>query len=292
MENKNFKFFNDKKTYIQLIGVIFSALIYAIAMNFFVTNGNLFPGGFSGISRIIIETFDKYFHIRISFGILYFSLNLFPTFLVYKYVGHKFTFFSFIHFTLVSLFTLAIPKYHLTDDLMLIAVFGGIIAGFAISIALKSNASSGGTDFIAMFASCKYNASIWQHIMVGNFIILFFAGLMFGWDKALYSIIYQFCNTQVIKTLYNRYKYRTLHIFTEHGQEVASSIFSTVRHGITKIDAQGLYFNKPKSYLYLTVNAYQIRDVVTAIKKVDPNAFINITITERIVGNYYQQPLD
>lgn len=282
----------DQENIKRLLMVVLSALVYSISMNFFVTRGNLFPGGFSGLSRIIIGIFAKFFGINIPFGVFYFGLNIIPTILVYKFVGHKFTIFSMLQFSLVAFFTLFIPKLCLTDDLLLIAIFGGILGGSGISIALKNNASSGGTDFVAMYASGKFNISVWNHIMIGNAVVLVFAGLLFGWDKALYSIIYQFCSTQVIKTFHDRYKYRTLHIITEHGDEVCDELFRTVRHGITRMEGRGAYRKMPQTYLYMTINAYQVREVVEAIKKVDPKAFININITEKIIGNYYQKPLD
>lgn len=282
----------DKKTIFQVMMVVLSSLLYAVSMNFLVVRGNLFPGGFVGISRIISQAFYQYLHIKLPFGLLYFTLNIIPTILVYKYIGKKFTILSFLQFSLVSIFTLFIPKLFLTDDLLLIAVFGGILSGSAISIALRNNASSGGTDFVAMFCFHRFNINAWQYIMGANVVILIIAGLLFGWETALYSIIFQFCSTQVIHTFHNRFKYKTLHIITEHGNEVCASILKTVRHGITKMEGFGVYHQRPKDYLYMTINAYQVEEVVKAIHQADPKAFINISITERIIGNYYQKPLD
>lgn len=283
--------FNKKNLY-QFLMVVVSAGLYAMSLNFLIVKGDLFPGGFVGLSRILTQLSWMYFNFKIPFGIIYFGLNIIPTILVYKYIGKKFTILSMIQFSLVSFFSLIIPKVFLTDDLLLIAIFGGIVSGFAITIALRNNASSGGTDFVAMYFFHKLNISAWHYIMGANAIILIFAGLIFGWEKALYSIIFQFCSTQVVHTFHNRYKYKTLHIITEYGDDVCESILKTVHHGITKFEAKGAYYNKPKNYLYMTINAYQVEDVIKAIKKVDDKAFINVTVTERVIGNYYQLPLD
>lgn len=276
----------------QIFFVLLSALIYSVAFNFFVVNANLFPGGFSGLSRIITEFLRISLNIKLKFGLLYFFLNLIPAILVYRYVGHRFTYLSIMQFSLVSLFTIIIPKNCVTNDLLLNSVFGGILCGIAISLALKNNASSGGSDFIAIYASAKYNKPTWNYIMIANSIILISAGLLVGWDKALYSIVFQFCNIQVVKNFHDRYTFRTLHIITEKSNEVSEAIFKTVRHGITKVNVIGAYTKREKSYLFLTVNAFQVNQVVNVIIKVDPKAFININITERIVGNYYQTPLE
>ena len=100
------------------------------------------------------------------------ALHIGPTILVYKYVGHRFTIFSIIQYVLVSIFTEVLPSFPLTHDMLLIAVFGGILGGIGISIALKQNASSGGTDFIAIYFANKFNISTWNYVMIANMGIL------------------------------------------------------------------------------------------------------------------------
>ena len=279
----------DVKTFFM---VTFSALVYAIAMKAFVEAGNLYPGGFSGLSRLISQVLNQYFGITIGFGFIYCLLNALPTFLVFKYVGRRFTLFSIIQFVLVSFFVEVLPSFPLTQDLLLIAVFGGILGGAGISIALKQNASSGGTDFLAIYFGNKFNISTWNYVMAGNMCILLIAGYLYGWNTALYSIVYQFCSTQVVNTFHDRYKLTNLMIVTEHADVVCEAIFKTVRHGITVLDGKGAWSKLDKKMLYMTINAYQVQDVIHAIQEVDPKVFINISKTERIVGNYYQKPLD
>lgn len=279
----------DLKTFVM---ITISALVYSIAMKAFVEAGNLYPGGFSGLSRLLSQVLKDYFNINVGFGIIYLLLHVFPTILVYKYVGHRFTIFSMIQFSLVSIFVEILPSFPLTQDMLLIAVFGGILGGTGISIALKQNASSGGTDFIAIYFANKFNVSTWNYIMVGNMCILLLAGYLFGWNAALYSIIYQFCSTQIVNSRHDRYKLTNLMIVTENPNEVCEAIFKTCRHGITMIDGKGAWSKLDKKLLYMTINAYQVQEVVKAIQQADPKVFINISKTERIVGNYYQKPLD
>lgn len=87
----------------------------------------------------------------------------------------------------------------ITGDILLISVFGGIINGLGMSLVLNSRACGGGTDFIAMSLSAKYKVSTFNYMLCSAVIILI-SGTIFGMDKALYSIIFQFCNTQVINT--------------------------------------------------------------------------------------------
>lgn len=282
----------DKRDIKILIMIVLSAFGYSIAMKAFVEAGSLFPGGFAGLSRLFSACLDKFFGINISFSVIYLLLNIFPTILVYRYVGKKFTIYSVLQYSLTSIFTSFLPSFPLTKDLLLIAVFGGILHGFSISIALRAGASSGGTDFLAIFFANKYNKSTWNYVMGANAIVLITVGLLFSWEQALYSIIYQFCNTQVVSALHNRYKLDTLYIVTKKPEEVSSAILKTCRHGITRMNGEGMYSHSDVSLLMMTANEYQIEAIVTAVRGIDNKAFITVNKTEKIIGNYYQVPLD
>lgn len=113
---------------------------------------------------------------------------------------------SCVVIVLSSILTDLIPSQPITYDPLLISIFGGLINGFVVSLCLIGNTSSGGTDFIAIYFSEKNGQDIWNYILCGNAVILVVAGLLFGWDKALYSIIFQFTSTQVVQMLHQRYK--------------------------------------------------------------------------------------
>ncbi len=172
--------------------VVLSAFLGALSIKVFIENGNLFPGGFAGISVLAQRLSLRYYNISIPFGLLYLGLNIYPTILVYRYVGKWFTRYSVLQIGLVSVFVELIPKIAITNDILLIAVFGGIFSGVAASLSLMANASGGGTDFIALFISHKTNTESWNYILAGNAVVLTIAGFLFGWEIALYSIIFQF----------------------------------------------------------------------------------------------------
>ncbi len=283
---------NQKKDINRTCYIVLSAFVYSIAMTNFSKVGGIYPGGFAGISRITVDLFEKYFNIEIPFGVLYFLMNIGPTYLVYRYIGKRFTIYSILQYTLVSFFTAIIPQFMYLTDPLLIAVFGGLFNGLGIGIALRNNASSGGTDFIAIYVSNKYNRPIWNYIMIGNGVLLTFAGMMFGWDRALYSIIYQFVSTQVVKQLHERYRMETLTIVTKIPDDVVANILKHTRHGITEIHSHGAFSDTDNTVLYMVINSFQRHQVVKSILDVDPHAFINVQETTMIVGNYYQLPLD
>lgn len=289
------KIFNinfNKKDFLTITFVFISAFMYSIAMNSFIKTGNLFPAGYAGIARLLSELLKNYMNTDISFSLIFFALNILTTLFVFKKLGKKFALYSIMWFTLTTILTPIFPRTSITNDMLLISVFGGILNGVSISIALRNNASSGGTDFLAIYMSSKYNMPMFNTVMLLNVVIFLIAGILFGWDKTLYSIIYQFTSTQIINTLHNRYKLSNLFIITEKSDEVCQAFYSTCRHGITKVNAEGEHSKRAKSLLFSTINSYQLNDVIEAIKKVDPNVFISVNQSERIIGNYYQKPLD
>ena len=190
------------------------------------------------------------------------------------------------------MFTSLIPYYTITQDPLLISVFGGLINGFAIGMALRSNASSGGTDFIAIYLSMKYNMPTWNWILGANGVILVCAGLLFGWNQALYSIIFQFVSTEIVNSLHQRYKLTKINVVTNIPDAICDAVFHTCRHGVTKVKCEGGYTDEEHWLLLMTINTYQLKDVIDSIRKADSKAFITINHVERIIGNYYQKPLE
>ena len=172
------------------------------------------------------------------------------------------------------------------------AIFGGIINGTAIGLALAFNFSTAGFDFVSIFFATKYKKDVWNYIFFVNMMILMIAGLVYGWDRCLYSIIFQFASTQVIKNFHKRYTHKTLTIITKKPDEVSNAILSNVRHGITEIHATGFYSKQDTTILYSIVNSFQYKEVVKIVLESDPHAFINVQNTQAIYGNYYQKPLD
>ncbi len=275
-----------------LIMVIIASIVYALALTTFIDAGGLFPGGFTGLALLIVRIFDKYLNITLSFGVIYIMFNIGPTILVYKYIGKRFTILSVINYGLTSLLSGLLPSFNIVDDILLIAIFGGLFIGISTLLALQANASGGGTDFIAIYMANRYHKAMWNYIFVGNAIILTIAGALFGWEKALYSIIFQFVATQIVNTMHQRYKLVTMTIISEEPDAIANAILANSQHSLTKLWGEGAYSKRPKCMLYMVLNAFEVDEIVTIIKEVDPNVFINLSQSQRIIGNFNQKPYE
>lgn len=269
-----------------------AGLIMAVNIKTFVHTGGLLPGGFAGVTLLIQNVCEKYFNFKMPYSPIYVALNLFPVILGFTKIGKKFTSFSCITIFIVAFMTDFIPSVHLTQDTLLIAVFGGLINGFAVSLCLIAGATSGGTDFISIYISEKYRVDAWNYILLFNAIVLICAGFLFSWDKALYSIIFQYVSTQVIGASFKRYKKHTLFIVTEKPQEIAEIISKITLHGATEMKATGMYRHTETSVLYSVIDSDEINEVTEEIAKIDPKAFVNVLRTDYIRGRYYMRPND
>ena len=266
---------------------VIAAVLFAVNIKTFVKAGGLYPRGFNGLTLLIQGIFQEFAGMEIPYTLINVILNAIPVFIGLKFIGVKFTMSSCVVIVLSSILTDLIPSQPITYDPLLISIFGGLINGFVVSLCLIGNTSSGGTDFIAIYFSEKNGQDIWNYILCGNAVILVVAGLLFGWDKALYSIIFQFTSTQVVQMLHQRYKKHTLFIITRHPDEVYEEISKLSHHSATRIDGTGCYSGDNTAMIYSVVSRDEAKVLVKKVTEVDPHAFVNIIKTDFINGRFY-----
>lgn len=288
IESKHPKFYQVFRIFI----VFFASILYAWNLRCFAKTAGLFPGGFSGVSLLLQEIGLTFFHIDIPYTFFNVVLNIFPIYIGFRFLGKKFTWYSILTIFLSSIFVDLLPAYVFTQDILLISVFGGLLNGFAICLCLNVGTTTGGTDFISIYLSSQKGIDAWNYILLGNVIILAIAGALFGWSIALYSIIYQFCSTQVIQMLYKRYKKETLFIISDKSNEIYHAIRETTNHDATLFQGIGCYEEKEKTLIYSVINTEAKRQLIPMIRSIDPHAFINIVKTEELEGRFHNTPND
>lgn len=276
----------------RVVLVVLASFVMAFTIKSFARPGGIFSGGFNGISLLIIACCEKFLHISPPFSLVNYTLNLIPLYIAFRYLGRKLTVLSILCVVLIGSLTDLLPVVQITTDPLLVAIFGGILNGFAVCLCLFANATGGGTDVIGLFMSEVYGRDCWNAIFMMNVCVLCTAGVLFGWDKALYSIIYQYVSTQVIHALHTRYQRKTLWIITEHAEEVYQMIAQVTNHDATLFQGVGCYKRQPRQMLYSVVSSDDLKLVCNRIREIDPKAFVNIQRTEMLNGRFYQRPND
>lgn len=279
-----------KESIKKILVICFASFLMALNIKSFVRTGGLYPGGATGLALLIQRAADMFLHITIPYTIVNILLNAIPVYIGFRFIGKKFTMYSCLMIVLTSVLTDIIPGYAITYDTLLISIFGGLINGFVIGLCLHMNATTGGTDFIAIYLSEKKEIDSWNVVLGINVVILAAAGVLFGWDKALYSIIFQYTSTQVVHILYRKYQHETLFIVTNKATEVYEVISKMSNHGATIMEGEGSYEHQERKIVYSVVSSAQSKSIIREVKKADPHAFVNAIKTEQIAGRFYQKP--
>ncbi len=279
-----------KESIKKILVICFASFLMALNIKSFVRTGGLYPGGATGLALLIQRAADMFLHITIPYTIVNILLNAIPVYIGFRFIGKKFTMYSCLMIVLTSVLTDIIPGYAITYDTLLISIFGGLINGLVIGLCLHMNATTGGTDFIAIYLSEKKEIDSWNVVLGINVVILAAAGVLFGWDKALYSIIFQYTSTQVVHILYRKYQHETLFIVTNKATEVYEVISKMSNHGATIMEGEGSYEHQERKIVYSVVSSAQSKSIIREVKKADPHAFVNAIKTEQIAGRFYQKP--
>lgn len=282
--------FDLKKDGKRIVIICLASAIMAVNIKTFVSTGGLYPGGATGLTILIQSICKMFFHINIPYTPVNLLLNAVPIYIGFRFIGKKFTLYSCLSILVTSILTDIIPEVAVTYDVLLISIFGGIISGFAISLCLSMNATTGGTDFISIYLSEKKGVDAWNFILAFNVVIIMIAGLLFGFDKALYSIIYQYASTQMLHMLYKRYQKQTLFIVTNQADAVCKAINTVSMHGATILSGEGSYEHEKRKVVYSVVSKEESKEVINAVKQADESAFINAIRTEGLSGRFYYRP--
>ncbi|MDR2419667.1 MAG: YitT family protein [Treponema sp.] len=287
---------NTTHTVKRILLIIAGSVLMAFNINTFVNAGGLIPGGFTGLSLLIKESAFRFSNIDIPFSVIFYTLNVIPAIISFRFIGKWFTLYSCLMILISGLLTDWMPSMFIDflqfHDMLLSAVFGGLLNAGATILCLMANATSGGTDFIAIFMAERYGKDAWNYIFAGNCVVLVVAAYLFAVDKALYSIIFQFTTTITLNTLYHGYQQKTLLIITNQADAVYKLIRDKTNHDATTFTGIGQYKKTERILLYSVVAANEVPLLVNEIRKVDPASFINILKTERLTGRFYKPPKD
>lgn len=274
-----------------IILVILSSFLLAYSIGTFVQSHHLLSAGFSGLS-ILISRMGELFGVKLDISYIILALNIPVALLCSRSISLRFTLLSCLQFFLTSFFLGVLKFQVLFDDIILNCLLGGVVYGSSISLALKAEASSGGTDFIALYVSNKIGKGIWQYVFMFNCLMLIVFGFLFGWQYAGYSILFQYVSTRVVERFHNRFSQVTLQITTSMPDLVLKTYLNQFHHGCTVSPSYGAYSHTPLYLCTTVVSSYEVADIVACLKTYDKNCIINVLKTERFYGGFYRKPIE
>lgn len=272
---------------IMIIGVF----LYVLAMNMFISPANLYTGGVTGIAQLIIAFSSSAFGIQLSLGGLIFLLNVPLLYLAWRSIGKRFAVLSILTVVLQSVVLELIPMGKFSDDILLNAVFGGVLIGVGVGMILKIGASTGGTDIVSQYISMKFNGSFGKYSFGINAVIILLAGITQGWETALYTIISIYITSVVVDRIHTIHQNLTLYIVTSKEDEMIDAIQKQLYRGITVLEGRGAYTKNNKSVLMIVLSSYELYEALAVIKMVDDHAFTNVVRSEMVQGHFVRKEI-
>jgi len=265
-----------RKIFFLLLGSFFAAL----GIDLFLVPHNIIDGGVVGIS-ILLSYVTKF-----PLGLFIFALNT-PFFIFgYKQIGKSFaisTLFSVLSLSLWVTFLHPFPV--LTDDIFLASVFGGIIVGIGVGLIIRYGGSLDGTEVVAIVLDKKTGFSVGEIVMFFNLFILSSAGLVFGWDRAMYSIVTYFIAFKIIDlTIEGLDESKAVMIVSDKPEVIAKALMARLGRGVTLIHGKGGYSGHSKSVLYSVVTRLEISKLKSIVSEIDERAFVTISDVHEVMG--------
>ena len=271
-----------KKTTAFLFTII-GTMITGFAIGAFLTPNMIVGGGASGISTILFHTFG------IQPGVSFFILNILFLLIGLTILGRQFILKTLIGITLLSLFTQIFSLFPIyTENLILSAIFGGVLYGFGIGMSFAAGASTGGTDIIGRIIQTKFSfVPIGKMLLfVDGIIIIISFSIFNNIELTLFGIFTLFVSSYSIDFIIGKLNVsRIAFVITDKGEEISKTLISTSPRGVTLIDVKGVYTDSEKKMLFCALKESESEEFQKKILAIDENAFIVFSESQRIKGN-------
>lgn len=270
------KFFSIiKKGFFLTLG----AFTAGFAIDTFLAPNNIIDGGIVGVSMILS------YLLKYNLGILLIILNIPFICLAFTKMGKNFVIQTFYAILMFAIATNIFHSITITNDLLLATVFGGIILGTGVGIVLKNEGSLDGTEIMSLVISKKFGLSVGEIIMVINIFIYAASGLVFGWEKAMYSILTYFLASRVIDVVLEGVSNsKSVRIISDKWEEIGNVLIKDLEIGVTYLHGTGGYSGDAKTIIYCVVSRIEMSKMKEAIKAIDPRAFISVVDVHEAYG--------
>lgn len=275
IKNKSLKFV------IAFIMITIGAVMAAVALECFLLPNTVLDGGVNGISIIISKLFD------LPLSILVVLLNIPFMYIGYKHLGKAFLFRTIYAIVAFSLFLeLAAELGTFTEEILLATVFGGMILGVGVGLIIRFGGCIDGTESLAMVISKKTNLSVGQIVLIFNLVIYTCDGFIFGFDRAMYSLLTYVITFKAIDTVSEGLEQaKAALIVTAKGTKLSKEIYEKLGRTTTTIRGKGLISGE-KEVLYCVLTRIEIFELRHLVEKMDESAFVTILDVSDIIGNH------
>ncbi|MCM3664925.1 YitT family protein [Mesobacillus subterraneus] len=265
--------------------IIFGAVLMGVGIEEFLVPNKILDGGIVGISIILS-------HITgFRLGLFIFILNIPFFFIGYKQIGKTFALSTLLGITVLSLTTTFLHNVPVfTEDLLLATVFGGIVLGAGVGIVIRYGGSLDGTEILAILANRKLPFSVGEVIMFFNIFIFGTAGFVFGWDRAMYSILAYFIAFKTIDVVIAGLdESKAAWIISDRHKEIGEAIMARLGRGVTYLTGEGAYTGDDKKVIFCVITRLEEAKLKSIVEELDESAFLAVGNIAEVRGGRFKK---
>lgn len=277
-----------KQSIKEYIGIILGALLIAIGLYFFWAPSNLAAGGVSGLAIVLKAIFPV-----VPIGVIIFILDCIMFMIGFIILGKSFGFRSLICSISVScimtILEIIWPNWQpISDDLLILLIFGALFIAIGQAIVFNLEASSGGTDIIAKIITKYIRLNIGTALMIADMTVVLLAIGIFGIEKGLYAALGVLITTNLIDYLISGFNVQRYVLIVpseiEKVGEINHYILETLKRGATTYKAEGAYSKAPKQVIATVIDRREFIELKKQIVKIDPLAFMTVQNLHEVIG--------
>lgn len=278
LNNKRFRLIVD------FVGIALGAIIAAFAIEEFLVPCTILDGGVVGIGIMINNL------TGIPLSILTVVFNIPFLIIGSGKMGKMFIAKSAFGMAVFSAFLqLFAPLKNATNEHLLAVCFGGVLLGVGVGLVIRFGGCLDGTETVAILLNKKFKFPVGKVVLVFNIFIFIIAGFLFGFDRAMYSLLTYFITSKVLDLVENGMEQtKAAMIITNDAKEISNQIFQKLGRTVTIMEGEGLVSGK-KVVLYCVLTRFEIHELKDIIKSVDSSAFIAISDVSEIIGTHIKK---
>ena len=282
---KNTKLFTESLRIRNFLLLLLSGTINAVGVTMFLTPVGLYDSGISGTSMLLDQITPPWLTLSVFLILLNIPLFLYGL----KKQGIAFTVYSIFAVCVYSGAAWIITEVLPVDvssasplagtDLLLCAVFGGLVSGAGSGLTLRGGGAIDGIEVMAVIFAKKLGITVGNFVMGYNVILYILAGITCqSWVLPLYSIITYYVGQNAVDFIVEGIdRSKSVMIITEKAEEVSLALMEAFECGTTKLPAKGGFTNAEKTVIYFVVNRFQIARMKNIVHTIDPAAYLTIS---------------
>jgi len=264
--------------------ILAGLMLGAMAYQLFLIPNEVAPGGFTGVGQIL----NTLMGWNVGTVVLVMNVPLFA--LSMRSLGWRFGIRSLLASVAFSLLIDYLPFAALTDDRLLAAVFGGVLAGAGFGLIMLGDATTGGSDMLGMLIHRRIKViRVSALVFLVDALVIAAAGIVYDVQGALMALVSTFIMSRVLdRVLEGPNMAKAYFIISRRAEDIAAAILKTMDRGVTSLSGKGMYTGEERSVLLCVINRRETLKLRNLVRGIDPCAFMIATDVREALGEGFQ----